>query len=161
MKQAKAINDSQNHMNYNINQIKDNQSPQSVTITITLKAGAGKPEICIHPQKKEGEFMADWFDRIETVASDAPMEYSEKHYSVCDTLDVITANDRAFRILVDAVYSMSDMRMTKSLAAMMGGKTLVELASALESTDIPGAGKKAPENALQIINAELKKIAKK
>ena len=89
------------------------------------------------------------------------MEYSEEHFSVCDILDDIMANHRAFQILTDAIYSMSGVKITKPLASMMGDKTFLELASTLRSTGIPDTGKKVPENALQIINAELNKISKK
>ena len=56
---------------------------------------------------------------------------------------------------------MSGLKMTKPLAAMMGDRTLLELACALDTAGDSGAGKKAPENAVQIINAELNRISKK
>lgn len=129
--------------------------------TITLERVAEKPEIYTLPQEDDGEYVANWFDHIETVASDAPIEYSEKHYSVCDTLNEIMANDEAFRILSNAMYSMSGMKMKKSMMAMMGGKTLLELTSMLGSMSASDTGKKVPENAMQILNSELNKISKK
>ncbi len=137
------------------------EEPESNTVTITLEAETGKPDICTLPQDDHGEYAANWFDHIETVASDAPMEYSEEHFSVCDTLNDITANDNAFRILTNAMYSMSGIKMTKPLITMLKDRTLLELASTLGSTGGSDTGKKVPENAMQIINAELNKISKK
>ncbi|MCM1304427.1 MAG: hypothetical protein NC305_12575 [Lachnospiraceae bacterium] len=133
---------------------------KSAAITVTLDRKTGRPEVYTLPLKNGGACAADWFDRIETVASDAPMEFSEERFSVCDTLGDITADGNAFRILADAMYSMSGIKMTRPLAAMLGDRTLLELASALDPAGGSGTGKKAPENALQIINAELNKVKK-
>lgn len=130
-------------------------------VTITLERGDGKPETCTFPRENGVEYIPDWFDHVETVASDAPMEYSEDYFSVCDILDDIMANHQAFQILTDTIYSMSGVKMTKPLVSMMGNRTLLELTATLGSTGIPGTGKKVPENAVQIINAELNKISKK
>lgn len=108
------------------------------TVTVTLEKEAGKPEIYTFPRESAGEHKADWFGHIETVASNAPMEYSEERFSVCDTLADITAD----------------------LAAMMGDRTLLGLVSAPGSTGGSGTGKKVPEHALQIINAEPNKVLK-
>lgn len=129
--------------------------------TITLEKVAEKPEIYTLPQEDDGEYVANWFDHIETVASDAPVEFSEKHYSVCDTLNDIMANDEAFRILSNAMYSMTGMKMKKSMMAMMGGKTLQELTAMMGSMGGPDTGKKVPGNAMQILNSELNRISKK
>ncbi|MCM1540783.1 MAG: hypothetical protein NC121_05920 [Blautia sp.] len=134
------------------------QTPAAITATLERKDG--KRETYTLPLEDGRKYAADWFSRIETVASDAPMEYSEERFSVCDTLKDIMANDRAFQILTDAAYSMSGIKITRNLAAMMGDRTLLELASALKSADGSGTGTKVPENALQIINAELNKITK-
>ena len=66
---------------------------------------------------------------------------------------------------------MSGLKMTKPLAAMLGDRTLMELVSALDipagydsapdSAGDSGAGRRTPENAIQILNAELNKISKK
>ncbi len=134
--------------------------------TITLERVAEKPEIYTLPPEDDGEYAANWFDHIETVASDAPMEYSEKHFSVFDTLNEIMADDGAFHILANAMYSMTGMKIKKSMMAMMGGKTLQELASTMGAMggaepDGTDSKKKIPENAMQIINSELNKISKK
>lgn len=146
------------------------------TITVTLEREAGKTETCTFkthtfPLEDSGTDRSSWFDHVETVASDAPLEYSGEHFSVCDLLADLTADDDAFRILADALYSMSGLKITKPLAAMLGDRTLLELVSALDipagndpapdSTGDSGAGRRTPENAMQILNAELNKISKK
>lgn len=131
-----------------------------VTDTMTLEKAAEKPEIYTLPQEEDdSDGVANWFEQVETVASDAPMEFSEEHFSVHDTIDHIAANEEAFSILSNAIYSMTGMKMKKSMLAMMGQKTFYELSGMMN--DMGGnADKKIPENALQIINAELGKVKK-
>ncbi len=129
--------------------------------TMTLERVPETPEIYTFSREDDGEFAANWFEHIETVASDAPLEFSEKHYSVCDTLNHIMANDEAFRILSNAVFSITGIKLQKSLAAILGEKKLTELTSLFGPGGPSGPGRKAPKNALQIINAELNKISKK
>lgn len=135
-------------------------------ITVTLEREAGKTETCTFPLENSETDGSSWFDHIETVASDAPLEYSGAHFSVCDLLEDLTADDDAFRILAGALYSMGGLKITKPLAAMMGDRTLLELVSALDpptpdTAGDSGARRKTPENAIQILNAELNKISKK
>lgn len=127
--------------------------------SITLEKVSKKPAIYTLPQEEDdGDGVANWFDQVETVASDAPMEFSEEHFSVHDKIGDILANDEAFRILSDALSSMSGMKLKKSMLNMMAGQTLLELSGMMAG--MGGDHKKIPENALQIINAELGKIAK-
>ena len=135
--------------------------------TITLEKVAKKPDIYTLPQEEDdGDGVANWFETVETVASDAPMEYSEEHYSVHDKINVICANEEAFRILAGAMYSMTGMKIKKSMLAMMGDKTLYELSGMMggmsgeSDTENVDSGRKIPENAMQIINSELSKIRK-
>ena len=103
--------------------------------------------------------VANWFEHVETVASDAPMEYSDKFFSVHDKMNALAANDQAFSVLFNAVFAMSGMKMKKSMLAMMGEKTFAELCGMMSSMG-DSSQKKIPDNALQIINAELNKIRK-
>ena len=131
------------------------------TDTITLEKTDQKPEIYTLPQEEdEGDGVANWFDTVETVASDAPMEYSDKVFSVHDTINAIAANDEAFSILSNAIFSMTGMKMKKSMLAMMGEKTFAELSGLMSSMGGTDTDRKVPENALRIINAELNKIKK-
>ena len=70
------------------------------------------------------------------------------------------SNEDAFHILAGAMYSMTGMKMKKSMLAMMGEKTLFELSDMFNSMGGTDSDKKVPENALQIINSELAKIKK-
>ena len=131
----------------------------TVSDTMTLEKVDKKPDIYTLPQEDDdGEGVANWFEQVETVASDAPMEFSEKHFSVHDKLNDIAANDEAFSILSNALFAMTGMKMKKSMLAMMGEKSLFELTDMM--TGFGGSDKKVPENALQIINAELNKVSK-
>jgi beta-galactosidase len=132
-----------------------------VTDTITLEKVEKKPEIYTLPQEEDdGDGVANWFETVETVASDAPMEYSDKHFSVYDKINTISANEEAFRILSNAMYSMTGMRMKKSMLAMMGEKTFFDLSGMLSGMAGSDSAQKIPENALQIINSELSKVKK-
>jgi len=131
-----------------------------VTDTMTLEKVEKKPEIYTLPQEDEdGDGVANWFETVETVASDAPMEYSDKYFSVHDKISTICANEEAFRILGNAMYSMTGMKMKKSMIGMMGEKTLLELSGMITGMG-DDSDKKVPENAMQIINSELNKIRK-
>lgn len=133
---------------------------QRLSDAMTLERVEEKPEIYTLPQEEDdADGVANWFDRVETVASDAPMEFSEEHFSVHDTLNELSANDEAFSILSNAIYSMTGMKLKKSMLAMMGQKTFLELSGMM--TGMGGTGDtKVPENAMQIINAELGKVKK-
>jgi len=132
-----------------------------VTDTITLERVEKKPEIYTLPQEEEdGDGVANWFETVETVASDAPMEYSDKYFSVYDKINTISTNEEAFRILSNAMYSMTGMKMKKSMLAMLGEKTLFELSGMINGMGGTDSGKKIPENAMQIINSELNKVRK-
>jgi len=132
-----------------------------VSDTITLEKVTEKPPVYTLPQEEDSkDGVANWFEHVETVASDAPMEYSDKHYSVCDKLNVIMENDEAFQIVSNAMYAMTGMKTKKSMLTMMGEKTLLELSGMIESMGGTDSGKKIPESPMQIINAELNKIGK-
>ncbi len=129
----------------------------SCSDTITLEKVSRKPDIYTLPaEEEEGEGVANWFEQIETVASDAPMEFSATHFSVYDKVKDILAHEDAFQILSGALSSLSGMKLKKSMLAMLQDQTLIEMADMFQSM---GDGK-APDNALQIINAELGKIKK-
>ncbi|MCM1101881.1 MAG: glycoside hydrolase family 2 protein [Clostridium sp.] len=116
---------------------------------------------------------ANWFAAIETVASDAPVEFSETHFSVCDTLGDLLAHEETCRVLTGAIPAMSGIPFNRFMLTMMRDKTFVELAETFAAmggspssgigvsgngSTVPKAG--PPANALQIVNAELNKIRK-
>ncbi|MCM1113584.1 MAG: hypothetical protein NC399_10065 [Muribaculum sp.] len=125
--------------------------------TVTLEQVEEKPAVYTLPFDEEaGDGAANWFDQIETVASDAPMEFSATHFSVYDKLEDLLAHEEAARILSGALSAMSGMKLQKSMLAMMRDKTVVELAGMFAAM----GNTAAPDNALQIVNAELNKITK-
>ncbi len=133
----------------------------SVTDTMTLEKVAHKPDIYTLPQEDDdGDGVANWFETVDSAADHSPMEYSEHHFSVHDKISAICGNEDAFHILAGAMYSMTGMKMKKSMLAMMGDKTLFELSDMFKSMGGTDSDKKVPENALQIINSELAKIKK-
>ena len=123
--------------------------------TITLKRVAEKPAIYTLPMDEEGDGVTNWFEQVETIASDAPMEFSEKYYSVHDKIKDLFDNEEAFRVLSGALSSITGMHLKKSMMKMMAEKTVMELLDGFSNM-----GTQAPENALQIINSELNKIKK-
>ena len=128
--------------------------------TVTLEKVKEKPGIYTLPQEPcLGEGVTNWFDQIETVASDTPMEFSSTHFSVHDKVRDLLANDEAASILSDALSSMTGTRLNKSMMSAAGEKTLIEMTEMLTATNAGGTHK-VPENALQIINSELNKIKK-
>ena len=128
--------------------------------SITLEKVREKPAIYTLPQAfDDEEGVANWFEQIETVASDAPMEFSPTHFSIHDKVKDLAANDEALSILSAALSSMTGTTLTKSMLAMAGGKTVMEMTGMMTAMS-PGDTRKIPENALQIINSELNKIKK-
>ena len=137
---------------------RDPALPPTVSDAITLEKTAEKPAVYTLPRdedEEDGDGAANWFDTVETVASDEPMEYSEEHFSIRDKLKDICSNPEAFSILSGALYAMTGMKMKKSMLSMMGEKTLDELTGMMT-----GFEAKIPANAMQIINAELGKVKK-
>lgn len=131
----------------------------TVEDTICLERIAGeKPAIYDLPLEEGPEGVSNWFAQIETVASDAPMEFSESHYSIYDKMRDILRNEEAARIVTGALSSITGMQLKKSMLSMMQDKTLAELAGLFPQSGT--AAEKVPDNALQILNAELNKIAK-
>ncbi len=130
------------------------------TDTMTLELVSEKPGIYTLPQEEdEHDGAVNWFEQVGTVATDTPMEYSETHFSVYDKIKDILENDAAFRILSGSMQTMTGMKLKKGMMGMMAEKSLIDLAgmmSGMSGDDTP----KIPENALQIINSELSKIAK-
>ena len=135
-------------------------APDGSTDTMTLERVAEKPAVYTLPQEPDdGDGVANWFELVETVASDLPMEFSAEHFSVHDKIRDISENDEAFSILSNAMFSISGMKMKKSMLAMMGEKSFYELFDMMNGFGTSPEGK-VPENALQIINAELAKVKK-
>lgn len=129
----------------------------SCSDNMTLEKVSHKPDIYTLPMdENEGEGVANWFTQIETVASDAPMEFSTTHFSVYDKIKDILDNDEAFAILSGALSTLSGMKLKKSMLAMMQDQTLIGMADMFKAM----GNNNAPDNALQIINAELGKIKK-
>lgn len=128
------------------------------TDVMTLERVKEKPLIYTLPQEEDdAEGVANWFSQVETVASDAPMEFSETHFSVHDKLQDIMENDEAYHVVSGFLTSVTGMKLKKSMLNMMREKTLADMASMVSSM---GNEENIPKNALQIVNAELGKIPK-
>lgn len=135
----------------------------TVSDCMTLEKVDKKPEIYTLPQEDDADGVANWFAVAAPDTADVPMAFSETHYSVMDKVNDLCANEEAFSLLSNALYTMSGMRLGKSMLAMMGEKTLSELFEMFGGAQF---GEKAdsthplPENALELINAGLAKIKK-
>ena len=125
---------------------------------MTLERVEQKPEIYTLPLDEEDtEGVTNWFEQVDTTISDSPMEYSTSHYSVCDTIQDIMENDAAFEILAGFLWSVSGMKLSKSMLGMMQEKTLLEMKDMLLHL---GNDNSLPKNALEIVNARLCEIPK-
>lgn len=135
-------------------------SGERIADTMTLERVDKRPEIYTLPQEEDDtDGVANWFETVETAADNRPMEFSREHFSVHDKIEDLSENPEAFSILSGALYAATGMKLKKSMLAMMGSKTLLELwdmMSQMGSSD----DRKPPENALRIINAELGKVRK-
>ncbi|MBQ2802672.1 MAG: beta-galactosidase [Lachnospiraceae bacterium] len=125
---------------------------------MTLEQVDHKPEIYTLPQDEEdGDGVANWFSQVDITPSNAPMEFSTKHFSVYDKVKDIVANDKAYEILAGSLRTMTGMKLHKSMLGMLGDKTLLELTDMMHSM---GNTKDIPENAFEIINTALSKVSK-
>lgn len=125
--------------------------------TITLEKVSKRPAVYTLPETDDNaDGVSNWFEKIETVASDAPMEFSTAHFSVHDKLKDLFENEEAFAILSESLSSMSGMKLKKSMLSMMQDLTLIELSGMFTAS----SDSRIPSNALQIINSELNKIKK-
>lgn len=128
------------------------------TDAMTLERVKEKPAIYTLPQEDDDmDGVSNWFSQVETVASDAPMEFSETHFSVHDKIQDILENDDAYEVLSGFLSSVTGMKLKKSMLNMMREKTLADMTGMVSSM---GNEDKIPKNALQIVNAELAKIPK-
>lgn len=128
--------------------------------SVTLEKVRQKPDIYTLPRTWDDDGgVTNWFEQIETVASDTPMEFSATHFSVHDRLRDIFASDEASSILLAALSSMTGRALNRSLLAADGDRTVLEMTRTLAS-EHPQTAQGIPENALQIINSELSKIKK-
>ena len=126
--------------------------------TMTLEQVAQKPEIYTLPQEDDGmEGVANWFEQAADITSDAPMEFSDKHFSVYDKMKDIIANEEASQILTNSMYALTGMKIQKNMMGMLGDKTLIDMAAMMNDM---GNSKEVPDNAMEIINAALSKVAK-
>lgn len=133
---------------------------KTVNDSMTLEKTDKKPDIYTLPREEDDlDGAVNWFEQVETVASDAPAEFSQEHFSIYDKIKDILQNEDAFQILSGSMYAMTGMKLKKSMLGMMGDQTLKELSSMM--TGMGGSEKKVPKNAMEIINAELGKISKK
>ena len=131
---------------------------QDCTDSMTLERVEQKPEIYTLPlDEEDAEGVTNWFEQVDTTISDSPMEYSTSHYSVCDTIQDIMENDAAFEILAGFLWSVSGMKLSKSMLGMMREKTLLEMKDMLLHL---GNDNSLPKNALEIVNARLCEIPK-
>lgn len=92
--------------------------------------------------------------------TEIPLAFSPEHYSVCDTINDLSENEEAFQILSDALFSMTGMRLKKSMLAMMGESTFLELSATFQGFG-DSSSPSIPENAMQLINAALSRVKKK
>lgn len=129
--------------------------------SVTLERVASKPEIYTLPREEDDrDGVTNWFETAPAASDEIPTKPSDEHFSVQDCIRDIAASEEAFSILTDALQSMTGMKLKKSMLAMFGSKTIVELSDMLTgfSGDENVGG--VPENALQIINAALVRVKK-
>lgn len=115
-------------------------------------AEAYAPYVLIEDESDTG--VTNWFDDLD-ITQKQPMTFHEGYFSIKDTMNTILKNDKASSVLVNAVSSMTGMRLKKSMLKIMGSQTLENLSSKVPSKD--GVDIDA---AIAYINAELQKIAK-
>lgn len=139
------------------------RTPDNCLDTITLERVSEEPEIYTLPREEDDrEGVTNWFEKEadREGVTEIPLAFSPEHYSVCDTINDLSENEEAFQILSDALFSMTGMRLKKSMLAMMGESTFLELSATFQGFG-DSSSPSIPENAMQLINAALSRVKKK
>lgn len=131
--------------------------------TIVLEKVAEKPAIYTLKEEEEdaGTGAANWFDQNAAEAANTPeeMQFPEGFYSVRDKVKDIVKNKEGYEVLANTLYSMTGMKLKKTMLLMVGDRTLEQLGTLMSSMGGDKA-KKIPANAMQLINAQLNRIRK-
>lgn len=134
----------------------------ALTDTLTLEKVDEKPAIYTLPPEDDDDGIigaANWFDQAAAESLNSELQFPEGYFSIRDKIKDILKNDDAYTILANALYSMTGMKLKKGMLGMMGEKTLEGMAEMMSSMGASSM-KDVPENAMQIINAQLNKIKK-
>lgn len=133
--------------------------------TITVKSSNLSDSTCFEKVSKAYEpytFAEDesqlgvtnWFDNVDMTV-DQPLTFIDGYYSIKDTMNDILKNEEAGTILVNALSSLTGMKLKKSMLAIMGTQTLETLGDKMPQKD-----GKDTDKVVQFINSELQKIKK-
>lgn len=126
------------------------------TDRITLEKTAEKPAVYTLAEEDDGmdkEGVDNWFDQVAAEAANAvgEMSFPEGYFSIRTPLKEIMKNDEAFQILYNLIYKSTGMKMKKSMMAMVGNKSLEDMASMM-------GGEKVPAGFIKVVNDQLNKI---
>lgn len=133
-----------------------------LTDTLTLEKVDEKPAVYTLPPEEDDDDsigVANWFDQAAAETVGGELQFPEGYFSVRDKIKDIIKNDDAYAVLANALYSMTGMKLKKAMLGMLGEKTLEGMAEMMGGMGAAD-GKNVPENAMQIINAQLNKIKK-
>lgn len=128
-----------------------------VSDRLTLEKVAEKPAVYTLPKEpdEDREGVDNWFNQMAAEAANAPaeMQFPEGYFSVRSKIKEIMKNEEAFQVLYNIVFKATGMKMKKAMMAMIGEKTLEEMAGMMSGKDIP-------QNMMAAVNAQLNKIKK-
>lgn len=133
--------------------------------TITVKSGDLSDTTCFEKVAEAYEpytFLEDesqtgvtnWFDNVD-MTQEQEMTFHEGYYSIKDTMNEILTNEEAGTVLVNALSSLTGMKLKKSMLAIMGTQTLESMGG-----NMPNSGGKNTEQIVKFVNSELQKIKK-
>lgn len=123
--------------------------------SITLEKVEKEPEIYVLPEVNErAEGVANWFKTVGDMDLTAPMEYPEGMYSIKDTIEEISANEEAMKIVQKAVKLAMNMNVTpgEGMWDMMKGMSLERMKDM--------AGSLMPDGFIESLNGKLIQIKK-
>lgn len=133
------------------------------TDTIVLERVAQKPDIyTLKSEEADGSSgAANWFDQNAAEAANASdeMQFPEGFFSIRDKVKDIIKNKEGYEVLANAVYSMTGKKLKKPMLLMAGESTVEQLGTLMNSMTSTKE-RNIPENAMQIINAQLNRIKK-
>lgn len=133
--------------------------------TITAKSGSSSDTTCFEKVAKPVEAyvyvedesevgVTNWFEHAD-LKKEREMTFHEGFYSVQDTMRDLLKNREASDIVVNAVSSLMNMKVKKSMLGIMGNKKLIDMPSM-----IPGEKAEEMKKAISFVNEKLQEIPK-
>lgn len=98
--------------------------------------------------------VTNWFEDVD-ISQEQELTFDEAYYSIRDTMNELLENEETGNILINALSSITGMRLKKSMLTIMGEQSLENIGS-----NIPADKEEEMRGAVSYLNAALQEIKK-